>query len=86
MYSNDNRTVVSLREVAAADFAALEMRLFCDTHPRDERAKALMFEYQRKAAMLKEQYQSQCALLIADDNYKFPNRNWLREPWPWQEA
>lgn len=63
-------------------FAIIELGLYLDTHPEDEKALCLHREYAKKFKMLEEQYQKVYGPL----SIMFPCRKWrwLEGPWPWE--
>lgn len=76
-------TMEELREqLKCYRFAIIELGLYLDTHPDDEKALCLHREYTRKFKMLEEQYQKVYGPL----SIMFPCKKWrwLEEPWPWE--
>lgn len=73
-----------LMEIQAIEFAALELNLYLDTHPGDERALQEFNSYSRKLHSLKNQYEARFGPLL---NFGFsPSQypwRWIEEPWPW---
>lgn len=61
-------------------FAMVELRLYIDTHPCDERAMAMLHEYKQQLEEIDEQL-AHCST---------PAMNaeccpWVTQPWPWEE-
>jgi len=52
-----------LKEIMAVDFSMVELNLYLDTHPMDQRALRLHNEYVIKYKMLKDKYEQDCAPL-----------------------
>lgn len=76
-----------LREVMAADFTLIELNLYLDTHPCDQRALALYCQCLQRAKMLRENYERCYGPLSPMSPYTVgPNWRWIEEPWPWQRA
>ena len=76
-------TMEELREqLKCYRFAIIELALYLDTHPEDEKALCLHREYTRKFKMLEEQYQKVCGPLSI--MYPCKKWRWLEEPWPWE--
>lgn len=76
-------TMEELREqLKCYRFAIIELGLYLDTHPDDEKALCLHREYAKKFKMLEEQYQKVYGPL----SIMFPCKKWrwLEEPWPWE--
>lgn len=76
-------TLEELREqLKCYRFAIIELGLYLDTHPEDEKALCLHREYSRKFKMLSEQYQKVYGPLTI--MYPCKKWRWLEEPWPWE--
>lgn len=75
-----------LRQIQEVEFAAIELQLYLDTHPHDQRALAEYNSYANQLLMLKQQYEM---LYGPPLNFGFsPNHcswRWLDSPWPWEE-
>ena len=63
-------------------FAIIELGLYLDTHPDDEKAISLHNEYARRFKALEEQYQKVYGPLSI--MYPCKKWRWLEEPWPWE--
>lgn len=72
-----------LKEIMALDFSLIELNLYLDTHPEDEKALMVFKQYSCKSKELKEKYENQYAPLIAANG---ANRDWrwIEDPWPWE--
>lgn len=74
-----------LKRIQEVEFAALELQLFLDTHPTDQKAIMEFNHYSRQLLTLKQQYEMQYGPLL---NYGFsPSQypwRWLDGPWPWE--
>jgi len=72
-----------LKEIMAIDFSLVELNLYLDTHPMDQRAIRLHNEYVMRSKMLKEKYEKEYAPLthrfISDCPWE-----WIEDPWPWE--
>ena len=64
------------------NIAIIELGLYLDTHPDDEKALCLHNEYAKRFKVLEDQYQRMYGPL----SIMFPCRKWrwLEEPWPWE--
>jgi len=72
-----------LKEIMAIDFSLVELNLYLDTHPMDQKALRLHNEYVMISKKLCEEYQKEHALLT----HKFTSDcpwEWIEEPWPWE--
>ncbi len=79
----DKERLAMLKEIMALDFSALELNLYLDTHPRDQRALALHNEYDRKLKELKGIYESKYDFLTHKNISECP-WEWIKDPWPWE--
>ena len=72
-----------LRQLSTHQFAALDLQLFLDTHPKDAGIIEKMKICKQKAAALKKEYEAQYGPLQkseTDGNMW----NWINGPWPWE--
>lgn len=71
-----------INQIRCLDFAIIELALYLDTHPDNEKAICLHNEYANKLKNLKDQYQKMYGPL----SIYFPCKKWrwLEEPWPWE--
>lgn len=71
-----------LEQLKCYKFAIIELGLYLDTHPDDEKAICLHNEYARRYRELSNQYQKVYGPLTI----MFPCKKWrwLEEPWPWE--
>ena len=63
-------------------FAIIELGLYLDTHPDDEKSLCLHREYAKKFKALEEQYQKVYGPLSI--MYSCKKWRWLEGPWPWE--
>lgn len=73
-----------LKKLSGAQFAALEMQLYLDTHKHDHTAFARMQEYLREAAEYRKIYEGKYGPLAARDIFGDTSFEWLNAPWPWE--
>jgi spore coat protein JB len=71
-----------LKEIMALDFSSIELNLYLDTHPMDQKAIAIHNDYALKLNRMKEEYEKEYALLTHKHVSKCP-WEWIEEPWPW---
>ena len=73
-----------LMKIRELDFAIVELSLYLDTHPNDQRALCMHKEYCRRLKDLKDKYQK----LYGPLSIYFPCNKWrwLEEPWPWERG
>lgn len=74
-----------LKKIMAEEFTAVELNLYLDTHPDDEKALNEFNDTVRKLNRLKQEYESEYGPLTnfgyATSNYPW---KWVEEPWPWE--
>lgn len=73
-----------LKKVQEADFFALDLQLYLNTHPNCERALKLYTEAVKEAKALRNEYESMYGPLTATSS---PNRipwQWAKNPWTWE--
>ncbi|MDK2820195.1 MAG: spore coat protein [Clostridia bacterium] len=81
----DGQRLNLLKKIMALEFTALELNLYLDTHPNDQRALAEFNEVSQALLLAKKDYEAYYGPLL---NYGFsPSHNawrWVEEPWPWE--
>ena len=73
-------------EIQRYCFAAHDMQLFLDTHPKDETAFALFVSLADKAKELKKEYVKKYGPLCVSDNTEYDTYRWTENPWPWEKG
>lgn len=73
-----------LREVMAADFTVIELNLYLDTHPCDQRALAIFNNAVQRSKMLRENFERQYGPLTPMTPNMGNTWQWINDPWPWQ--
>ena len=73
-----------MNEIRSLDFAIIELALYLDTHPDDEKALCLHRKYAKEVKELKDKYQKVYVPLTI--NYPCNKWRWLEEPWPWERG
>ena len=68
-----------IQEIRSLDFAIVELALYLDTHPEDEKALCLHRKYAKKLKELKDKYQKVYGPLTI--HYPCNKWRWLEEPW-----
>jgi spore coat protein JB len=79
----DRERLEMLKEIMAYEFSVVELNLYLDTHPVDQRALTIYNEYIRKLKALKDAYVEKFAPLTSEFIAKCPWA-WIDEPWPWE--
>ncbi|HHT51244.1 MAG TPA: spore coat protein CotJB [Eubacteriaceae bacterium] len=80
----DNKRRNMLEEIQAVGFVLIELNLYLDTHPNDERALREFNTYSQQLKRLRTQYEAQYGPLLNSglSPSQFPWK-WINEPWPW---
>ncbi len=68
-----------MMQLKAYKFSIIELSLYLDTHPEDEKALCLHREYCKKAKELEDKYQKMFGPLTIF--YPCNKWRWLEEPW-----
>ena len=81
---NDNTRSEMMQKIKSYNFAIIELALYLDTHPDDEKALCLHNKYCKECKELKDKYQKVYGPLTI--NYPCNKWRWLEEPWPWDRG
>lgn len=73
-----------LRQVMAADFMVIEMNLYLNTHPTEQRAIALFNSSVQRAKMLRDMYERTYGPLTPFYTNNKNTWQWIESPWPWE--
>lgn len=73
-----------LKAIQAVDFTAIDLNLYLDTHPHDQRALTDYTNTVRESERLKEMYVKNYGPLTPMDAVNQPCWRWIEEPWPWE--
>lgn len=80
----DNTKVAMLKQIQALEFVAVELNLFLDTHPTEQRAINDYNVVVHRLETLKKQYeQSYGPLTNFGTSHSGAPWQWIEEPWPW---
>jgi len=74
----------ALRQLMAYDFVQLELNLFLDTHPNNQRALKEFHHVNKKAAELREMYEKKFGPLTTSSVKSEEEWTWVKSPWPWE--
>lgn len=75
-----------MQDMCAQQFAALEVNLFLDTHPRNKKAIEAMKVYTTKFKELKTRYEEKFGMIdIYSPNNSTEKWAWVNDPWPWEQ-
>lgn len=79
-FDNDKRMEM-INQIRALNFAIIELGLYLDTHPEDQRTVCMHREYSKQVKELKDEYQKMYGPLTIF--YPSNKWRWIEEPWPW---
>ena len=82
--SNDSKRREMINNIKALDFAIIELGLYLDTHPEDQRALCMHRDYCKQVKDLKDKYQKMYGPLTIF--YPCNKWRWLEQPWPWERG
>lgn len=82
--NQDSRRREMMMEIRELNFAVIELGLYLDTHPEDEKALCLHRKYCKQLKDLKDKYQKIYGPLSI--YYPCNKWRWLEEPWPWERG
>lgn len=71
-----------MMKIKSYNFAVVELGLYLNTHPDDEKALCLHNSYTKKLKELKDKYQKVYGPLSI--YYPCNKWRWLEQPWPWE--
>lgn len=73
-----------LDQISAVNFSIIDLGLYLDINPNDQRALCLINENQKRLRSLTDSYQRMYGPLTIE----FPCNKWrwLEEPWPWEKG
>ena len=82
--NNEKTRSELLDEIRQINFYVIELSLYLDTHPDDQRAICLHNENANKLRKITDQYQSMYGPLTIE----FPCNKWrwLEQPWTWEKG
>ncbi len=81
---NENKRREMINDIKALDFSIIELGLYLDTHPEDQKALFMHNEYCKQVKELKDKYQKMYTPLTIF--YPSNKWKWNNEPWPWERG
>lgn len=78
-----------LDRLTVVEFAAVDLNLYLDTHPRDEQALGEYVKANEQVMMIRHEYEEKYGPLVGFGHAHSVGRGarswqWLAEPWPWE--
>lgn len=74
-----------LKKMQSYRFAAYDMLLYLDTHPKDKKAFEMFRNLVEKTRKLKNEYEKEYGPLTPFAAAKCDEFMWLESPWPWEK-
>ena len=84
MNNNCNDKKELMKKIMQYEFAANELVLFLDTHPKDMKALEMHEAVNDNLRKLKEMYVKNYGPLTASEASGCNSWNWIESPWPWE--
>jgi spore coat protein JB len=72
-----------LKEVMAAEFMAIDLNLYLNTHPCDQKALMIFICNAQRTKQLRDYYESMYGPITASASRTYP-WPWINSPWPWE--
>lgn len=73
-----------LKKIQEADFFALDLQLYLNTHPNCTRALNLYAKTVAEAKKMREEYEKKYGPLTAGASSSSPPWQWIKNPWTWE--
>lgn len=86
MYQNNCSREQLLKQLYESSFAVVELTLYLDTHPEDERAMQMFRENMMARKSCLKEYACRFGPLTIDtaDDTASCSWQWMQQPWPWE--
>ncbi len=75
-----------LKMITELDFFIIDIHLYLNTHPDDKEAIELYNNYVMQVKKLREEYNMQYGMLLANNCTSKMPWQWIDNPWPWQKS
>ena len=73
-----------MQEVRETGFALIDINLFLDTHPNDEKAMDYFNKYQQMHKEARRYYENNFGPLTSNAVDTNNGWTWTQDPWPWE--
>jgi len=73
-----------LQNIRETGFALVDIGLYLNTHPKDEKAMDYFNKYQQINKELRREYAKYCGPLTMKDVDTNDGWTWTKDPWPWE--
>ncbi|MDP4179530.1 MAG: spore coat protein CotJB [Bacillota bacterium] len=74
-----------MKEIMSIDFTAIDLNLYLDTHPNDQKAIMVYNAAVQKSRMLRDKYERLYGPITALSPNYGPSWRWIESPWPWEK-
>lgn len=74
-----------LKKLSAVDFYLIDLHLYLDNHPNDREAIMQYNAMVAQAKQLRDEYERQYGMLLANNSMSGYPWQWIDNPWPWQK-
>lgn len=83
---SENKSATTLRKLQELEFAALDLNLYLDTHPEDEKAIKKLSGYNDEIKKMVAEYEKKETMLYSNHiKSKKDLDKWINDPWPWEK-
>lgn len=82
--TNNHTKEALMQKIMEYKFAIIELALYLDTHPNDNRALCLHNDYTKMYKEITDRYQKVYGPLTID--YPCNKWRWIELPWPWERG
>lgn len=72
-----------LKDLMAIEFMAIDLNLYLNTHPYDNRALMIFVNTVQRANIIRDNYERMYGPITASASKSFP-WPWIDSPWPWE--
>lgn len=73
---------ILLKKISTYGFAMLDLQIFLDTHPNDEKTLSKIRKFRDILQPLREEYERNYGPLTKSEDTN--NWTWVNAPWPWE--
>lgn len=81
---NMNEKESMMQAVREAAFAMIDIGLYLDSHPCDEKAMDYYNKYQQINKEVRREYEDRFGPLTSNGVNTCDGWTWVRDPWPWE--
>ena len=81
---NSRNREKAMQEVRETGFALIDINLFLDTHPNDEKAMDYFNKYQQMHKEARRYYEDNFGPLTSNAVDTNNGWTWTQDPWPWE--